>query len=781
MNLKTTLLIVACYFLAWQLSGQEYYVKGKVTDANNDPISNVSIYLDNQSSKGTFSKKDGTYRLDLEAGVYQLVFSSIGFNTQKEKIRLFKDRDNFNIQLTDSTMNIAEVVIKTRKNASVNKLNIRNIDAPLTTVSVGRKYIEQRNITDMAEALKSVTGVRPRSRLGSSQSFFIRGTNNVVQLIDGVRDERHHITTNKSAPSTNLANIERIEVLKGPAGSLYGHSIQGGVINIIRKKPSYIQKGSVKTTYGSYNTYNMEMGVGGPISKALRYRVDAGINRTDGWRDFGVETNNASLMLDITPTDSDRFEVYLQANRDKFDTDVGVPVDENGNLPEGINRESRFNDITDFSKRSHTNIQLKYTHRFNNNLVLTNQTSYFHDDLTFHASYFGLRIVDENNLAKKQPFYYNHVVKPFNNSTEIIWKFNTNSIKHQMLAGYSYGHLDRVAYREIGTKGTGNDADIIFPIRNPVLNGNKEVELFMAFRQKQESSGFYLQNWIEFSDKLKVLLGVRYDIFSGRYIRVEKIDQNKNVIEPGQLHTSRFTPFTYRAGVVYQPIKDKLSIFGSYSNYFNPTQSRGADNQILDPDTGFQVELGAKLQQNDVVEATLSTFYLKQNELLERVLGQSFNASIGSVVSQGFEIDTELNISENFFIRAGYTFTDTEIDFKDKVLYADRVGNKRAFIPEHLFHLWANYQLPDTIIRGVGVGLGANHVGDNYTNSDNKYMLPAYTVLNGSLFYKAAKNIRIGLNIDNITDKHYFDSAMLTSQFYPGTGRNYKISLSYTF
>lgn len=781
MNIKITLSIFIFYISIFQLTGQEYFLKGNITDVSNTPISNVSVYTEGQISKGTASNENGVYELKLKEGKYYVVFSAIGYKTRGKKITLSKNIKNFNIQLEKSNTQIAEVVIKTKKNASVNKLNIRNLDAPLTTVSVGRKYIEQRNITNISDALKAVTGVRPRARLGSSQSFFIRGTNNVVQLIDGVRDERHHITTNKSAPNTNLANIERIEVLKGPAGSLYGHSIQGGIINIIRKKPSYIQKGNAKATYGSYNTYNMEMGLGGPISDNLRYRIDAGINRTDGWRGFGVATNNASLMLDLTPTNKHRFEVYVQANRDKFDNDVGVPVNKKGDLPKGITRKSRFNDITDYSKRSHINVQLKYTHRFNSNLVLTNQTSYFYDNLTFHASYFGLRIVDENNLAKKQAFYYNHVVKPFQNSTELTWKANTGSIKHKLLVGYSYGYLDRVAYREKGLRGTRNDRDIIFPIKAPVLNTNKKVELFMAFRQKQESSGLYLQDWIEFSDKLKVLLGLRYDIFSGRYIRVEKIDNNKNVIAPGKLHTSRFTPITYRAGIVFQPIKDKLSLFGSYSNYFNPTQSRGADNKILDPDTGFQVELGTKFQNSDKLEATLSTFYLKQNELLERVPGQPFNSSIGSVVSKGFEVDTELNITNNFFVKAGYTYTNTEIDFKDKVLYKDRIGNKRAFVPDHLFHLWVNYQLPDNIIKGLGAGVGLNYVGDNYTNSNNKYKLPAYTVLNGSLFYQASKKVRIGLNIDNITDKHYYDSAMLTSQFYPGRGRNFKVSMAYNF
>ena len=141
------------------------------------------------------------------------------------------------------------------KPVSIDKLEIKNLDAPTTTNTVDAKIMEQRNVSDLGDALKSATGVRPINRYGGFQTFRIRGFNNFVLLVDGVRDERHNIST--SAPSTNLANIERIEVLKGPASVLLGHSALGGVINLVRKKPTDTKTAEFKTTYGSYNTYNM--------------------------------------------------------------------------------------------------------------------------------------------------------------------------------------------------------------------------------------------------------------------------------------------------------------------------------------------------------------------------------------------------------------------------------------------------------------------------------------------------------------------------------------------
>ena len=125
----------------------------------------------------------------------------------------------------------------------------------------------------------------------------------------------------------------------------------------------------------------MSVGLGGPISKKLQYRTDFGVTRNNGWRDYGVATNNGSFMLDYQPTKDDRIEVYLQANNDQYDTDTGIPVTEDGSLVEGMDPETRYNDPADFLKHKRFDSQLKYNHRFNDKLNLTNHFAWSSDDI----------------------------------------------------------------------------------------------------------------------------------------------------------------------------------------------------------------------------------------------------------------------------------------------------------------------------------------------------------------------------------------------------------------
>ena len=119
-------------------------------------------------------------------------------------------------------------------------------------------------------------------------------------------------------------------MVKGPASVLYGHSALGGIINLVRKEPTLDTRYNYSVSSGSYNTVRTQAGAGGPITDKLRYRVDFGTTRADGFRDFGTKTQNGSLTLHYTPNASDRLELSIGGNNDLYDTDTGIPVMEDG-------------------------------------------------------------------------------------------------------------------------------------------------------------------------------------------------------------------------------------------------------------------------------------------------------------------------------------------------------------------------------------------------------------------------------------------------------------------
>ncbi|PCH76357.1 MAG: TonB-dependent siderophore receptor, partial [Flavobacteriaceae bacterium] len=663
---------------------------------------------------------------------------------------------------------------KKRTINAIDKVVMRNLESPVTTNSVDARLLNQRNVSSLGDAFKSVTGVRPINRYGGFQTFRIRGFSNFVLLVDGVRDERHNLSN--SAPSTNLANIERIEVLKGPASVLLGHSALGGVINLVKKKPSFVTKASFKATYGSYNSVNMSGGIGGPITDKLRYRVDVGTTRTEGWRAFGEKTTNGAVTLDYDLTDKDYFQFSFQANNDIYDTDTGIPMLENSKVVPGMDIETRYNDPQDYLKHKRKDFQLRYIHTFSDLLKITAQMSWSDDDIDYMSTEFLELSKDQKTIKRAYPYYFNHHTGTFQNQLDLSYKFNTGRIKHRSVIGHSLSVLDRKTYGG-AVEGPGTFTTI--SVSNPILNqGHIEAVDSKVSAREEVVNGFYIQDWMALSKKIKLLVGLRYDVFSGTYYK-DKLAPNRKVLEEGVKTKIPTTAVTYRAGLVYEAM-DNLSLFTSYSNYFKPTRRITPEGQVFDPEKGYQLEAGIKLEEEHRYSITLSAFYLQKNNIVERNKVKEYH-QIGEADSKGIELDIAFEIFDGCYFKGGYAFVDAKVrEFDSATLQAIQVGNKLKFTPEHLVNAWLNYEKQEGLAKGLGLGLGFNYVSENYTNSSNTYLLPSYATVDATVYHQF-KTVRLSLNVDNITDKLYFADAIYGNQFFPGKGRNYKLSLGYKF
>ena len=660
------------------------------------------------------------------------------------------------------------VIQNLKPKVELEKLPIRNLDAPVTYNRVTSQIIEQRGVTDLGGALKSATGVRPINRYGGFQTFRMRGFNNFVLLNDGVRDERHNLST--SAPSTNLANVESIEVLKGPASVLFGHSALGGIINIVRKKPTDVQKAEFSTAYGSFNTYEMSTGVGGPISERLRYRVDFGLTRTDGWRDFGSATNNATIAFDYTPAPKHNLKFSFQTNHDRYDTDTGIPVDTDGSIVEGMDPETRYNDPQDYLIHKRFDAQLKYSYAISENMKLTNHFSWSDDDINYLSTEWLYFNDAKDSITRGFPFYFNHTTATIQNQLDLSVKYKTGTTEHHAVVGYSISSLDRKTF---GGSVEGPGTFTTVSVQNPTLNQGHIEAVDNNVRVTDElSHGIYWQNWTNISKKLKALIGLRYDFFTGTYYR-DQIDEDRNLLLAGERTEIPSGALSYRGGLVYQPL-ETMSIFASYSNYFKPSRRVTPNGQIFDPESGYQIEGGVKIDQGDKVVVTISPFYILKHNIVERNTVNEYH-QIGEADSKGVEFDLAYQPIEGLFIKGGYAYVDAKVrSFDVDSLQATRAGNQLRYAPKHMANLWVNYN----IRKKVDLGFGGNYVSENFTNSDNSYALPEYFTLDANVSY-TFKNIRIGVNVNNILDKLYFTDAIYGNQFFPGVGRNFKLKLKY--
>lgn len=669
----------------------------------------------------------------------------------------------------DRTEQLSEVNIITKKQtiSNINKLAVPVRDLPLTTSAISARTLEQRGTDDLGDAMKNTTGVRANNTYGGFQHFTIRGFNNFILLVDGVRDERHNIST--SAPSTNLANIERIEVLKGPASVLFGHSALGGIINLVRKRPTQEQKAEFSATYGSYNTRRMRAGAGGAISKNLSYRVDMGLSATDGYRDAGVQTNNAYLALNYDLSPRDNFYLTIGANDDKYKTDAGIPMLEGGKVAPLMDVNTRYNDPADFLNNTRYDFQLAYTHKFSDALVLSDKLSYSYDNI----NYFSTEELSFNetldSLTRTSPLYFNHITKPLQNQLELTYTMR----QHKILLGYSFSSLDRRTFNG-NISGAGLYATI--PVQHPVLNQGDLTYNRTQFRATEETvHGFYVQDWLKFSEKLKGLVGLRYDVFRGTYY-TDKIDADNNVTEKGVRTDIPSAALTWRAGLVYQPT-EILSVYASYSTYFKPSRRVAPNGETFDPEDGYQAEFGSRLEFSRYWSLNGSVYYMRKNNQVESLPGGVFKP-IGSADSKGFELELQGIPLAGLDVTAGYTFTDAKYrPFNDE--HVNSVAGKTvALAPEHMANIWLNYQLQQTALKGLNFGIGMNYMSDTYANSANTYVLPAYTLLDASIGYQIGR-VGLRLNVNNVTDKKYFANVIITNQFYPGATRNYLLTLKY--
>lgn len=758
------------------LADQPGRVNGAILNETGGPVAGIHVRLEG-TGYAAVTDEEGRFEIkNVETGSYTFLASGVGYEAKKENILVKAGEVTvLNYKLNGSTNELSEVVISTMRRpafSAVNKIDVPLRDMPVTTSTVSVKTIEQRGADDLGEAMKNTTGVRANNTYGGFQHFTIRGFSNFVLLVDGVRDERHNIST--SAPNTNLANVESIEVLKGPASVLFGHSALGGIINIVRKRPTADFKADFSAAYGSFNTRRIRAGAGGSISEKLRYRVDFGISDTDGYRHSGSNTNNGYLALEYTPTDKDQFYLTIGANKDIYDTDAGIPMLEGSKVAPGMNVNTRYNDPQDFLKHTRYDFQLKYVRQLSSNLRLSNQLSYYDDNI----NYFSTEELSFNptldSLTRSYPFYFNHLTKPWQNQLELTYDFTTGSIGHKLLAGYSVSILNRKTYNG-DVFGAGLNATI--PFNNPVLNqGYLGIEDYEYRATMENVHGIYLQDFIRFSDKLKGLAGLRYDIFDGTYY-TNKVDADRDITERGAKSNISKSALTYRVGLVYQPV-ETVSLYGSYSTYFKPSRRVAPNGETFDPETGYQGEVGSRLEISRKWAGNFSLYYMRKNNQVEALPGGIYRR-IGSAESKGFEIELNGNPAPGLDINAGYTFS--------KAKYLQHAGGEvnpvagkvASFAPENMLNAWVNYEIQNGAVKGFSIGAGANYMDETFTNSTNSYSLPAYTVFDAAVGYRVGR-VGLRLNMNNVFNEKYFANAIFANQFSPGATRNFLVSLKYS-
>ncbi|MCC5648467.1 TonB-dependent receptor [Nostoc sp. XA013] len=622
-------------------------------------------------------------------------------------------------------------------------------DIPQSIQVIPRQVLKDQQITRLTDAIRNVSGiVEGDSFAGTVDNFNIRGFDFNSTFRDGFREPGDTLR--------ELANIEQIEVIKGPASVLYGNAEPGGIINLVTKRPLSTPYYSADFSVGNFSYYRPSIDISGPLNpdKSLLYRLNVAYENGGSFRDF-VDSERFFFgpIFDLKLGDNTNLLVNVDYLKDERTFDQGLVAFGQGiaDIP-----TSRFlGEPGDRREVEEVNVGYRLEHRFNENLTLRNAFRYTsNDSFDYRAQPLDL---DEGTGELSRNFRSNDdYTERYSLQTDVVSKFTTGSIQHTLLVGLDLAREKTDGSQRRLPEGLTPSIDIFNPIYNLISRPGLS-ELTNVVRDgdsKTETLGIYLQDQIAFSDNFKLLIGGRFDT----------VDQNqfdRLLNTPSSQYDEAFTP---RLGIVYQPI-EPISLYASYSRSFAPNSAQRADNTFLESERGTQYEVGVKVDLNDKLSATLAAYEITKTNIAAPDPNDpdNFSVPIGEQRSRGIELDVTGEILPGWNIIAAYGYTDAEVTQSSDLPGALRVGSRVPKVPEHKASLWTTYQFLQGNLQGLGFGLGLYYLsdrigGDIPTNeADNTFTLPSYLRTDAAIYYKR-DNWRAAINIENLFGTRYFES-----------------------
>lgn len=630
-------------------------------------------------------------------------------------------------------------------------------DIPASIQVIPREVIRDQGAANIRETLRNVSGATYSSASGNrGEKFILRGFD-AQQFDNGYRNDSFSQRTQR-----DLANIEQIEVLKGPASILFGRLEPSGVVNFVTKQPLRDPLRQLDFTVGSFSFFRPTVDLSGPLiqDKNLAYRLNLAYENAGSFRDR-VQSERIfiapSLSWQISP--DTKFSLDVTHLRDKRPIDRGIVVLSNNqiaNIPISrvLGAPTQQEDFTE----SRATIALE--HRFNSNVSL--KSAFRYSNATENGPGCTLQIFDVSSDDRNFPVSECFGRQDYNTYTQqndLTVKFKTGSIQHVLLIGTE---LSRFTQFFTGGAFDAGVIDIFNPDYNFTLGA---VTDFGTSLDTTNTFGIYLQDQITILENLKVLIGGRFDTYNF---------ESKDDVSGPKTDAQAFSP---RLGIVYQPIPE-VSLYGSYSQSFTPENGRNAGDQPFKPKRGTGYEVGVK---TEFLKGRLSSTLAFYDTTLSNILTSDpnnfgFSVQVGEQRSRGIELDIAGEILPGWKVIAAYANTDAVIT-KDNAL---TVGNRLSNVPRNSGSLWSTYTLQTGRLQGLGVGLGVFAVGERAGDLENSFILPSYLRLDASLFYQK-DNFRIGLNFKNLSNIRYFEGSQGRDQVIPGAPFGISGNIAYSF
>jgi catecholate siderophore receptor len=639
-------------------------------------------------------------------------------------------------------------------------------DVPQSVSVITRRLIADQAMGSMADVVRFVPGLGMAQGEGHRDAPIFRGSTSTSDFfVDGIRDDTQYLR--------DVYNLERVEVLKGPNGTIFGRGGVGGVINRVTRQADWARAREISVQGGSWDNRRLSTDFGGPLNGDVAARLTGLYENSGSYRNavnverYGV---NPTIAFAIGPKTTVRagYEFF----HDERTTDRGIPSFQGSPLDV---HPSAFFGSTDFNRARITVNMMSsgLEHTFRDGVTLHNRLSYadydkFYENLVpgaVNAARTMVALTGYNSTTDRQNLF---------NQTDLVIRQRTGRVQHTILTGV-----------EVGRQETGNlrltaffpsvsptATSISVPLSNPTTS--EPVEFRAADGADNHGvatvAAFYAQDQIALSPRLEAVVGLRFDRFNiellDRRTRTE-LDANDGLVSP-------------RLALIYKPLTP-VSLYASYTRSHLPRAgeqlaSLSPSNQALDPETYRNFEVGAKWDIRPILSFTTAVYRLDHGNVVVRdPLNPTVSHLVDAERSAGLETEVTGLLTDRWTIHGGYAYQQAEITRSLSATVVD--GARLGQVPAHKVSLWSKYELS----RMWAAGLGIISQSDSFVATDNTVVLPGFTRVDAAVFVTPIPRLRIQANLENVFNERYYASAHSNNNITPGSPRALRLALTTRF
>ncbi len=620
-------------------------------------------------------------------------------------------------------------------------------DTPQSVTVITQKQLQDQAPLSMTEAMRYVPGIGVSSGEGNRDALVFRGNRSTGDFyIDGMRDDVQYFR--------DFYNIDRIEVLKGPNGMIFGRGGSGGVINRVRKKANWAPIHEIKFSAGTYDHKRFSLDVGHVINDMVAIRLNGLFEDSENFRDgFELQRYGVTPTITIKPTNRTKVVIHAELFDDERIADRGISSFMGS--PFNTKRSTFFGGPAARSPTDTTamSIGMLIDHKFNNNVTIRNRTHYANFD-KFYQNVFAGSSVNTAGMVTLGAYNDTTERENFFNQTDLLLSFDTWRFNHKMVTGVEVGrqvtdqvrlrgHFNGVSTTEVVSASFPNTATPITFFNRGLQDSNNHVSNSLV--------SVFIQDQIEILPQLHAVLGVRYNRFEVDFKR-------KDFLQPEL--KSRDDLIDPRFGLIFKPI-EQVSIYGSYSLSHQPRagdqlKSITVTNAALAPEKFTNIEGGIKWDILPNLAATTAFYQLDRTNVIlpTGIAGVSFLGK-GTRV-RGVEAGISGRITYAWSIIGAYAYQEGTLDTTKATL---------GELPKHTYSIWNRYDFTPWFGAAFGV-IGRSNM---FTTTTNAVTLPAFTRVDAALYGRINKYLRAQVNIENLFDVNYIAAAHNDNNIAPGS------------